>query len=417
MKTTIDRPGRKAWLILGLLCLVGCLNYLDRTMITTMRSSIISDMPMTDAQFGLLTSVFLWIYGLLSPFAGYLADRFNRSRVIIISLFVWSVVTWLTAHATTFNQLLATRALMGISEACYIPAALALITDYHRGPTRSLAVGIHMAGIMSGQSLGFLGGWIAESYHWTNAFSVLGGFGIVYSCVLALVLRDAKAAPQEAGITPPPVNFVAGVKELLAGKAFLLAMLFWTLLGIVNWLIVAWLPTFYKENFNLTQSMAGLYATAYTFTAALAGVLAGGAIADAWSKKNPSARILVPAIGLCVAAPCVYLASHSPLLAVSIAGFMVFAFTRSFSDANMMPILCMVANPNYRATGYGVLNMFSCIVGGLSIYASGVLRDRQVSMSVIFGVASVFVIICAGILYIIKLMPETQVKSETAVVG
>ena len=139
-----------AWLVVGLLCVVGALNYLDRIMITTMRESVIQSIPMTDAQFGLLTSVFLWVYGLLSPFAGFLADRFNRSRVIIFSLFIWSGVTWLTAHATTYEELLATRALMGISEACYIPAALALIADYHKGSTRSLAIGIHLGGVTVG---------------------------------------------------------------------------------------------------------------------------------------------------------------------------------------------------------------------------------------------------------------------------
>src|SRR5678816_2477570 len=90
----------RAWLIVALLWVVGCLNYLDRVMITTMRGSLVEAIPMTDAQFGLLTSVFLWVYGLLSPFAGFLADRFNRSRVIITSLFLWSLVTWFTAHAT-----------------------------------------------------------------------------------------------------------------------------------------------------------------------------------------------------------------------------------------------------------------------------------------------------------------------------
>jgi MFS family permease len=181
----------KAWLVVALLCIVGCLNYLDRIMITTMRESIIGAIPMTDAQFGLLTSVFLWVYGILSPFAGFLADKFNRSRVIITSLFLWSIVTWLTAHATTYEELLATRALMGISEACYIPAALALIADYHKGNTRSLATGIHMGGVMVGQSLGFLGGWIAEKYRWSDAFNVFGIFGIIY-CFFYYVIRYRK---------------------------------------------------------------------------------------------------------------------------------------------------------------------------------------------------------------------------------
>src|SRR4051812_16778753 len=100
-------------------------------MITTMRDPIKESIQMTEAQFGLLTSVFLWVYGVLSPFGGYLADRFNRRSVIMVSLFVWSAVTWWTGHVHTFHELLAARALMGISEACYIPAALALIADYH----------------------------------------------------------------------------------------------------------------------------------------------------------------------------------------------------------------------------------------------------------------------------------------------
>ena len=181
------RPG--AWLIVVLLSIVGCLNYLDRTTITTMRKSIVDAIPMTDAQFGLLTSVFLWIYGILSPFAGFLADRFNRSHVIIGSLFLWSLVTWLTAYSTSFEELLATRILMGISEACYIPAALALIVDYHRNSTRSLAVGIHMIGIMVGSGLGFIGGWVAENHHWSTIFVYLGIIGVMYSVMLAFTLR------------------------------------------------------------------------------------------------------------------------------------------------------------------------------------------------------------------------------------
>src|SRR5688500_11726224 len=90
---------RRAWLVVGLLWVVGCLNYVDRVMITTMRSSLKADINMSEAQFGMLTSGFLLVYGVLSPFAGFLADRFSRSRVIVWSLLIWSLITWLTAHA------------------------------------------------------------------------------------------------------------------------------------------------------------------------------------------------------------------------------------------------------------------------------------------------------------------------------
>ena len=124
------------WLVVGVLWIVSLLNYLDRLMLASMRDPIKDSIPMTDAQFGLLTSVFLIVYGLLSPLGGYLADRYSRKFVIVLSLLVWSAVTVWTGYVTSFGEMLAARAIMGISEACYMPAAVALILDYHKGPTR-----------------------------------------------------------------------------------------------------------------------------------------------------------------------------------------------------------------------------------------------------------------------------------------
>jgi len=368
---------------------------------------------MTDAQFGLLTSVFLWVYGLLSPFAGFLADRFSRSKVIIVSLLFWSGITWLTAHATTFDQLLATRALMGISEACYIPAALALIADYHRGPTRSLATGIHMSGIMVGSGLGGLGGWLAERHSWNFAFSLFGIVGVVYAVLLVFALRDVprQKAPHLPDKTSD-ANFVDAVRNLFSRRAFILAVLYWGLLGLVGWAINGWMPTYLNEQFKLSQGVAGLSATGYLQAAALVGVLVGGAWADRWSRRQERGRIFVTVIGLCLAAPGVLLASTTTLIVFAIAGLMLYGFTRSFSDSNMMPILCLVADPRYRATGYGVLNFFSCLVGGLTIYAGGALRDANVNVSHVFQLAAISLLVCAGILFLVKPTSSARLKSS-----
>jgi MFS family permease len=399
----------RAWLVVGLLWLVGCLNYLDRVMITTMRGSLTEAIPMTDAQFGLLTSVFLWVYGLLSPFAGFLADRFNRSRVIIGSLFAWSAITWMTAHATTFNELLLTRALMGVSEACYIPAALALIADYHRGSTRSFATGLHMSGIMVGSALGGLGGWIAERQGWAHAFEVFGVAGIAYTLIVAFLLRDA---PRDPGIgggqsdtaagSPPPVSLIAALRSLFSQRGFIMALAYWGLLGLTGWAVVGWMPTYLKEHFSLPQGQAGLMATGYLQTSALLGVLIGGAWADRWSRTNERGRIYVPMIGLLVASPAILLASTINWLPLALAGLVVFGLARAFSDSNMMPILCMVADSRYRATGYGVLNLFSCVVGGFTIYAGGMLRDAQIDVSRVFQFAAFSMLICVGLLFSIR---------------
>ncbi|GAB3915717.1 MFS transporter [Larkinella terrae] len=409
---TVSKPSFYPWLVVGMLCIVGCLNYLDRMMITTMRSSILAEIPMTDGQFGLLTSVFLWVYGLLSPLAGYLADRFNRSRVIVGSLFVWSIVTWCTAQATTFEELLLTRALMGISEACYIPAALALIVDYHRGATRSLATGVHMGGIMIGQSLGFVGGWLAESRSWNYAFGVFGLVGIGYAILLALALRDPVAESGPVGVKPESkISFKAAVADLFSRKAYVTALTLWGLGGIVSWLVVGWLPTYYKEHFNLSQTVAGLYATGYFHTASLVGVLTGGFLADRWSRTNPRGRILVPFIGLVIAAPGIFIASSTSVLSIAIVCFMLYAFTRTFLDANMMPILCLIADERYRATGYGILNLVACLIGGVGLYAGGILRDANIDLSRIFQFAAVTMLISAALLYTIKPKPENIPES------
>ncbi len=418
IKSTVDSPNKKislptgAWLVVALLFVVGCLNYLDRVMITTMRTSIVDSFKINDAEFGLLTSVFLWIYGFLSPFAGFLADKFKRSRVIIISLFVWSAVTYLTSHVTTFNDLLLTRALMGFSEACYIPAALALIADYHRGSTRSLAMGLHMGGIMVGQSLGFVGGMIADSSHWTHAFSFFGVFGIVYSIVLLFFLKDVKHKDVvENSVDKSEIRFFDGIKSLFKLPSFILLLIFWSLLGVIGWMLVGWLPTYYQEHFNLSQTLSGFYATSYKFPMSFVGVILGGFLADRFSRKNPKGRVWVPAIGLCIAAPAIFLASSTDVVWITILGFAVYALTKAFSDTNLMPILCLVVDPRYRATGYGVLNMFACFVGGVGIYASGALRDANIDLSVLFKVAGLLLLVCAGILYILKINYNTDKQS------
>lgn len=400
------------WFVVVLLCVAGGLNYLDRTMITTMRTSVVEFIPMSDTRFGLLTSVFLWVYGFFSPFAGFLADRFSRSRVIIVSLLAWSAVTFLTACTENFGQLIATRVLLGISQACYIPASLALIADYHRTTTRSFATGIHEAGIFVGSSLGFAGGWIAEKHQWNTAFIVFGLAGIVYAIVLAVFLRDVLHDNPDRQFTKTgnEVNFYTGIKNLFKNGSFLLLLAFWGLLGIVGWLVMGWLPTFYKENFNLSQGMAGFYATGYLYPASVAGLLLGGFLADRWSRTNRLSRIYVPVIGLCIAAPCIFIASSTSILPLAVFFFMVYAVTRVFGDANMMPVLCMVADARYRATGYGVLNFFSCMIGGIGLFAGGVLRDSDVNLDRMYQFSAIVILVCAVLLFMVK--PGQSAGSE-----
>jgi MFS family permease len=407
----------QAWLCVALLWFVACLNYFDRIMLTTMRDSVTAAVPMTDAQFGLLTSVFLWVYGALSPFAGFMADRFGRSRVIIASLFAWSAITWLTGHTRTFDQLLLARALMGISEACYIPAGMALIMDYHRGPTRSLANGIHVSGVFVGSGLGGVGGWLAERHEWGYAFQLFGLIGVLYSVLLVFLLKDSPSRATDELATPADArgaNFLPALTSLLSSPSFLIALIYWGLLGLVGWGVNGWMPTYFKEQFHLGQGAAGLSAIGYLQAAALVGVIIGGALTDRWSRSGEHRRITITMIGLFVAAPGILLAANTSLLALAIGGLMLYGLMRSFADVNMMPILCLIADRRYRATGYGILNLFGCFVGGITIYAGGVLRDSHVDVNRIFQFSALSLVVAAALLLFVK--PISAINQNLSVV-
>lgn len=403
--TTAPVSSLRAWSVVALLWLVACLNYLDRIMLTTMRGSLLEAIPMSEAQFGLLTSVFLWVYALASPVTGFLADKFKRSHVIIVSLFIWSLVTWLTSRATSFEYLLVTRALMGLSEACYVPAALALISDYHRGPTRSRATGVHMTGMMTGASLGGLGGWVAETHSWNYAFTLFGQIGVGYAVALMFFLRDAPADPVSPAMPAAPilpkVRFGEAMRSLFRSRSFVLAFVYWGLLGLL-WTMIGWMPTYLTEKFKLGQGVAGLSATGYLQVSALVGVLVGGYWADEWSRSNPRARLYVPVVGLCIAAPALLLVAETNVLWLALGGIILHGFSRAFTDANMMPVLCLITDPRYRATGYGFLNLCACLVGGLSIYAGGALRDTGIPLNRLFQFTAVSLFLCALLLLFIR---------------
>ncbi len=394
-----------SWLLVGLLWVVAFLNYFDRILITSMRDPIVSDFNLNDSQFGLLTSVFLWSYGIVSPFGGFLADKYSRKKVIVLSVLIWSAVTLWTGYTNSFEEILITRLLMGISEACYIPAALALITDYHSGKTRSLATGLHMCGLYTGLALGGLGGFIAEYWGWRYGFHVFGLFGIVYSFVLIYFIRDKKEVNQNT-INPSELNFQLekdeisekySVKEILITlfklPSFYLILFYFAVLGMANWFVAGWLPTFLKEQFHLDLGTAGISATGYMQVGSFVGVILGGIVADRWAQKNPKGRVNVMIIGFCIGAPFLFIMASTKMFALAIVAMLIYGLARGFNDANLMPLLRQVVNERYIATAYGFLNFLSTIVGGVMVYLGGTLKDANISLSIIYQIIAVILLL------------------------
>jgi MFS family permease len=382
---------RYAWLVVALLVPVALLNYLDRQMLASMKFSVMRDIPDIgrEANWGAILALFKWVYAFLSPIGGYLADRYSRRHVIAGSLFVWSLVTWTTGHVTSYEQLLATRALMGVSEAFYIPAALALIADFHTGPTRSRAVGLHQMGIYLGVMIGGFGGYAADhpDLGWRWAFSLCGLIGVLYAVPLFLMLRNPPRPADSAAMRPSPGG---ALRELLGNGSFILLVLYFTLPALAGWIVRDWMPAILKAEFNIGQGLAGVSATLYWQVAAIVGAVTGGWLADRWMHRTVRGRIYVSAIGMSLIVPAMFGVGYAPetgLLWVAIAFLVLFGIGWGFFDSNNMPILCQVARPELRATGYGIMNLVSISCGGFADWGFGLLRDRHVPL---FGIFSVF---------------------------
>jgi MFS family permease len=412
-----ERSSRYAWLVVALLLPVALLNYLDRQMLATMKASMVSDIPTiaNKADWGLILGSFKWTYALLGPIAGYIADRFSRRWAIGASLIAWSVTTWWTGQCTTFHELLAARAFMGISEAFYFPAALALITDYHLGPTRSRAVGVHQTGVYLGQILGGFAGYVAEApaLGWRWAFSSAGLLGVVYAIPLLALLRDpvshradANAADAPRGQTPsvsdPSVQPPSVIRGLLTSRNFLLLVMYFTLPAIAGWIVRDWMPEILRERFHLGQGRAGVSAILFVQLASLVGAVAGGTLADRWMRRTNRGRIYTSAIGTMLFLPALFSVGNSGTLGVAIMGLIVFGLGWGFFDSNNMPILSQIARPELRATGYGIMNLVSISCGGFGDWGFGALRDRDVPLNLIFGVFAAVALLSVGIVMMIR---------------
>jgi len=355
------------WIVVGLLWVVALLNYMDRQMIATMRPSMQLDITELSqaTNYGYLMAVFLWVYGSMSSFSGIIADRINRKGLIIGSLFVWSLVTFAMGFATSFNTLYWLRALMGLSEALYIPAGLSLIADYHSDKTRSLAVGLHMSGIYMGQALGGFGATVAKLFSWQYTFMFFGGFGMLYALVLVFFLQDnikreIRTAAQK-GIT----SIIKSVTGLLSSFSFWIIILYFAVPSFPGWAIKNWAPTLIANKLHIDMSIAGPLTTISISLSSLFGVIVGGYFSDKWVQQNIRARVYIGALGLSLMIPALLLLGYSNSIVIVFAAASMFGFGFGMFDTNNMPILCQFVPANRRATAYGFLNTAGIFAGAV----------------------------------------------------
>lgn len=382
MLSSLRNRSSYPWLVVALLWVVALLNYMDRQMLSTMKDAMSIDITELQSaeEFGILMAIFLWIYGCVSPFAGAISDRVNRKWLIVGSIFVWSLVTFLMGAAETLEQLRVLRALMGISEALYIPAGLSLIADYHEGKSRSLAVGIHMTGLYMGQAIGGFGATLASAFSWHTTFYIFGMVGMVYALILILLLHELPKEVKAEQTKGEAQRFT--LRSFLQGFGWLFSNIsFWAILicfavpSLPGWATKNWLPTLFSENLGIEMREAGPLSTITTAASCFLGVLIGGMLSDRWVKTNLRGRIYTGAIGLALTIPSLILLGYGhSVVAIVLAG-VLFGVGYGMFDANNMPILCQFVPARLRATAYGFMNMIGVFAGAMVTQVLGKMKD------------------------------------------
>ena len=400
------------WIVVGLLWVVALLNYMDRQMLSTMQEAMKVDIvELNKAEaFGALMAIFLWIYGFLSPVAGMVADRVSRKWLVVGSLFVWSFVTWMMGYAETFHQLYWLRAIMGISEALYIPSALSLIADWHEGKSRSLAIGIHMTGLYVGQAIGGFGATIAALFSWHSTFHWFGIIGVVYSLVLVVLLHEnphhavVSRSVKESQEKKP--SLFAGLGVLFSTLAFWIILFYFAAPSLPGWAIKNWSPTLFSESLGIPMSEAGPISTITIAVSSFIGVIMGGILSDRWVQRNIRGRVYTGAIGLGLTVPALLLLGFGHSLPAVVGAGLLFGIGYGIFDANNMPILCQFVSAKYRGTAYGLMNMTGVFAGAAVTEVFGKWTDGG-NLGQGFALLSIVVLIALGLqLYFLR--PKTD---------
>lgn len=357
------------WIVVGLLWIVALLNYMDRQMLSTMRDAMQIDISELESavNFGRLMAIFLWIYGLVSPFAGAIADRVSRKWLIIASLGVWSAVTTLMSFCTNYNEIFWLRALMGVSEALYIPAALSLIADYHTGKSRSFAIGIHMTGLYLGQAVGGFGATLAAAFSWQQTFHWFGVIGIAYAVLLMVLLYEKRDVAQENISAAPEqkIPVLKGFGMIFSNMTFWVILFFFASTSLPGWATKNWLPTLFADSLNTPMPQAGPISTITIALSSFLGILAGGPLSDKWVKRNVKGRVYTSAIGLAMMIPALILLGLGKGMFAAVAAGLFFGIGYGMFDTNNMPILCQFVPSKLRATAYGIMNMTGVMMGAV----------------------------------------------------
>lgn len=386
------------WPLIAILTSIAALNYCDRLAIAAVFPLLRADLGASDVMLGTIASAFLWSYAIGSPIVGWIADHISRSRMVLISLIAWSLVTLATGLAHSANQLIVIRVLLGLAECAYIPAAVGLLADHHGSQQRGRAIGIHTAGLGIGAVAGStLAGFLGQRYGWRSTFLILGAAGILLSFIAAIVLRGKdQPVSRTASIANQEVPEAGGIlRALLHVPSYWVLLVQSMILSIGIWLFLNWLPLYFTESFGMSLAGAAFYGAALLEFPLLFGVVAGGYLSDAVARRSSAGRMLIQTICYVIASVLLLVFTRNSTFALIAMALLGFSLMRSFAVANESPLLCDLLPPKQRSTAIGLMNSANTFAGGVGVFGAGVLKSNFGLSAIFAGVSGILLIAAA----------------------
>jgi MFS family permease len=353
-----------SWTLVALLWTAAFLNSAGRQILITVLPQVREEFGLSATQLALINSVGFWIYAVSALIFGRLGDATHRSRLIAGGLAFWAVATGMVSLSTGLVMLIVVRGLVAAGEATYYPTAAALISDWHRGGTRSRALSIHQTGVFAGASVGAVAaGALADAFGWRSPFLIFGLVALAFCAVLFKWLRDAPAAAPRGVATTPGSGPLQTVLHTPA--ALMLCAVFFLANGAVCGIIV-WAPTFLHDEMGLDLAASALYGSATISAAGVVFVPLGGFLAHRLHARTPLAVFYVLAIGLTLAGLLLL-----PLWVATSAfavGAVLFASGagKALFDGCIYAAMHDVVPPAARATAVGLMTLVGFCGAGLS---------------------------------------------------
>lgn len=379
------------WQIVVMLAAVAAINLADRAAIFSVFPLLKAELHLSDVQLGGTGSFFLWTYGLCVPFAGALSDRVSRSKLILISLVAWSLVTVATGMVSNATQLLGARALLGVVECAYTPAANALIGDYHGPTTRGAAIGWQLAGLNLGPLIGgVLAGYLGERYGWRSSMIVLGVAGLILAVFVAITVPDAKETTPKPDRADEP--WWKSLPALFTVPSYLVMLVEGLLIAAGVWIFLNWLPFYLAETFHMGLAAASLSGGFALQLAVVAGVISGGYLSDRIAIRGAEQRVLMQGISYLAGAPFLLLFLGTPGFAAATLAALAFSYFRAIGNGAEHPILCELFEPRRRGSAMAVLTGVQSFGGAFGVLIASLLKGRF-GLSGIFGAVSVLLLL------------------------